>query len=81
MLWPNTWFDVWGVSSKITTRKTILPASGHITRVSEYWWEFEMLSEAVTVRLGKQDINAEFLNIGLAADFIRQRPMMRSECS
>jgi porin len=43
----------------------------NITRVSEYWWEFEMLSEAVTVRLGKQDINDEFLNIHLAADFIQ----------
>ena len=30
-----------------------------------------MLSEAVTVRLGKQDINDEFLHINLAADFIQ----------
>ena len=43
----------------------------NITRVSEYWWEFAMLSEAVTVRLGKQDINDEFLLISLAADFIQ----------
>ena len=43
----------------------------NITRISEYWWEFDMLSEAVTVRLGKQDINDEFLLIDLAADFIQ----------
>lgn len=43
----------------------------NITRVSEYWWEFDCLEEALTVRLGKQDINTEFLVIDLAADFIQ----------
>jgi len=43
----------------------------NITRVSEYWWEFDCLDDAVTVRLGKQDINTEFFVIGLAGDFIQ----------
>ncbi len=43
----------------------------NITRVSEYWWELNLLDDAVTVRLGKQDINQEFLLINLAADFIQ----------
>jgi porin len=43
----------------------------NITRVSEYWWEFACLDDAVTVRLGKQDINTEFFVIDLAADFIQ----------
>lgn len=43
----------------------------NITRVSEYWWEFGWLDDAVTVRLGKQDINTEFFVIDLAGDFIQ----------
>jgi len=43
----------------------------NITRVSEYWWEFDWLDDAVTVRLGKQDINTEFFVIELAGDFIQ----------
>ncbi len=43
----------------------------NITRVSEYWWEFGWLDDAVTVRLGKQDINTEFFVINLAGDFIQ----------
>ncbi len=43
----------------------------NIMQVSEYWWEFEMLDSCVTVRLGKQDINTEFLFIDKAADFIQ----------
>lgn len=41
-----------------------------IMRVSEYWWELP-LGERLTVRLGKQDLNTEFLLIGLAEDFIQ----------
>ena len=43
----------------------------NVMRVSEYWWEFDILDGAVTVRLGKQDLNSEFLAIDLAADFIQ----------
>jgi porin len=40
-------------------------------RVSEYWWEFDLLDGDITVRLGKQDANTEFLFIDLATDFIQ----------
>ncbi len=43
----------------------------NIAQVSEYWWEFELLNENVTVRVGKQDVNTEFLYIDTAADFIQ----------
>jgi porin len=43
----------------------------NIMRVSEYWWEFALLDDAVTVRLGKQDVNTEFLFMDSAADFIQ----------
>ena len=43
----------------------------NIMQVSEYWWEFDLLDSDVTVRLGKQDINTEFLLIDRAADFIQ----------
>jgi len=42
----------------------------NMMRVSEYWWEFP-LCDGVTVRLGKQDLNTEFLLIELAEDFIQ----------
>jgi hypothetical protein len=42
----------------------------NIMRVSEYWWEFGLLDDDVTVRLGKQDVNSEFLLIELAEDFV-----------
>ena len=43
----------------------------NIMQVSEYWWEFNLLDEDCTVRLGKQDLNTEFLFIDTAADFIQ----------
>jgi porin len=43
----------------------------NIMRVSEYWWEFGLLDDDVTVRLGKQDVNTEFLFMDSAADFIQ----------
>ena len=43
----------------------------NIAQVSEYGWEFELLEESVTVRLGKQDVNTEFLFIDMAADYIQ----------
>lgn len=43
----------------------------NITRVSEYWWQTGFFENAVTVRLGKQDVNTEFLRITTADDFIQ----------
>ena len=43
----------------------------NVTRVSEYWWEFNLSDETLTVRLGKQDVNTEFFFIEVAADFIQ----------
>jgi porin len=40
-------------------------------QVGEYWWEFHFLDGDVRVRLGKQDVNAEFLVVDLAGDFIQ----------
>ena len=43
----------------------------NIMVVGEYWWEFGLLDGDVTVRLGKQDFNTEFLFIEVAEDFIQ----------
>lgn len=43
----------------------------NIMQVSEYWWEIGLLNDSVTIRLGKQDLNTEFLNMELAQDFIQ----------
>jgi porin len=43
----------------------------NIMQVSEYWWQFGLLDDNVTVRLGKQDVNTEFIYMDLAADFIQ----------
>jgi porin len=43
----------------------------NITHVGEYWWEFGLLDDNVTVRLGKQDVNTEFLYMDTAVDFIQ----------
>jgi carbohydrate-selective porin OprB len=42
----------------------------NIMQVSEYWWEIGLPDQSVTVRLGKQDLNTEFLVMDLAGDFI-----------
>lgn len=42
----------------------------NIMQVSEYWWEFALWEDRLHVRLGKQDLNTEFLVIDLAQDFI-----------
>jgi porin len=42
----------------------------NIMQVSEYWWEFGLFDDQVVVRLGKQDLNTEFLVMDLADDFI-----------
>lgn len=43
----------------------------NIMQVSEYWWEFNLLDDRMTVRLGKQDLNQEFLFINTAEHFIQ----------
>ena len=43
----------------------------NIMQVSEFWWEVPLLESNVLVRLGKQDVNTEFLVIDLAQDFIQ----------
>lgn len=48
-----------------------IDSGGNILRVSEYWWEFNLLDDNVTVRVGKQDVNSEFLFMDSAADFVQ----------
>lgn len=48
-----------------------IDSTRNITQVGEYWWEFDMLNDAVTLRLGKQDVNEEFFFMDSAADFIQ----------
>lgn len=43
----------------------------NITQVGEYWWEFGVLDDDVRFRLGKQDVNTEFIYMETAADFIQ----------
>ena len=43
----------------------------NIAQVSEYWWELDLLSGDVIFRIGKQDVNTEFLFIETAADFVQ----------
>ncbi|MEM8680230.1 MAG: carbohydrate porin [Planctomycetota bacterium] len=43
----------------------------NIARVSEFWWEVSTWDERLILRLGKQDVNTEFLFIDLADDFIQ----------
>ena len=49
---------------------TNIDSGKNIMQMSEYWWEFGLLDDNVTVRLGKQDVNSEFFLIDLATDFI-----------
>lgn len=41
------------------------------TQIGEYWWELQFLDEAVTLRLGKQDVNTEFVYIETAVHFVQ----------
>lgn len=43
----------------------------NITQIGEYWWEFGVLDDDLRVRLGKQDVNTEFIYMETAADFIQ----------
>lgn len=42
----------------------------NITQISEYWWEFDFCDEDLRFRIGKQDLNHEFLWMPTASDFI-----------
>ena len=39
-------------------------------QVSEFWWERSVLDGLISVRLGKQDANAEFSVVDLGGDFV-----------
>ncbi len=43
----------------------------NIMQVGEYWWELGILDDDIIIRLGKQDLNTEFLFIDTASDFIQ----------
>jgi len=43
----------------------------NVTQVGEYWWELPLLDEALTFRIGKQDVNSEFIYINTAEHFIQ----------
>ena len=47
-----------------------IDSSRNILQVSEYWWEFDLLSEDIMIRVGKRDINTEFLFIDTATHFV-----------
>ncbi|QDV50647.1 carbohydrate porin [Gimesia fumaroli] len=42
----------------------------NITQISELWWELDFFDEAVTFRIGRQDISTEFITMETAGDFI-----------
>jgi porin len=48
-----------------------IDSGDNIMQVSEYWWEIGLFKDCVAVRLGKQDVNTEFLVMDLAGDFIQ----------
>jgi len=48
-----------------------IDAFGNVMQVGEYWWEWGLLDGDVTVRLGKQDVNTEFVFMDSAVDFIQ----------
>jgi porin len=48
-----------------------IDSADNIMQVSEYWWEIGLFDQNVAVRLGKQDVNTEFLVMDLAGDFIQ----------
>ena len=42
----------------------------NIMQVSEYWFECNLIEDRVTLRLGKQDINNDFLVVDMASDLL-----------
>ena len=47
-----------------------IDSTDNIMQVSEYWFECNLIEDRVTLRLGKQDINNDFLVVDMASDFI-----------
>ena len=43
----------------------------NIAQIGEYWWEIPLIEDKLTVRIGKQDVNTEFLVIDRAVDYIQ----------
>lgn len=43
----------------------------NIMQVSEYWWEVGAADGPFRLRVGKQDVNTEFIYMDLAADFVQ----------
>lgn len=43
----------------------------NIMQVSEYWWEIGAADGPFRLRVGKQDVNTEFIYMDLAADFVQ----------
>lgn len=44
---------------------------GNVTQLGEYWWESEWLDDLITLRLGRQDMNADFQRIDSAEHFVQ----------
>ena len=44
---------------------------GNVMQLGEYWWESEWLDSLVTLRLGRQDMNADFQRIDSAEHFVQ----------
>jgi porin len=63
-----------GLSRNIVGDSLILSdidSSHNVTQVGEYWWELPLLDETLTFRIGKQDVNSEFIYIDSAEHFIQ----------
>jgi porin len=43
----------------------------NIMQVSEYWWEVGAADGPFRLRVGKQDVNSEFIHMELATDFVQ----------
>ena len=48
-----------------------IDSGDNVTQLSECWWEFGLFGDKLAVRLGKQDLNTDFLVMDLAGDFIQ----------
>lgn len=44
---------------------------GNVMQLGEYWWESEWLDNLITLRLGRQDMNANFQRIDGAEHFVQ----------
>ena len=48
-----------------------IDSSDNIMQVTEYWWELSLFDDFLAIRLGKQDVNARFLVVNMAQDFLQ----------